>query len=458
MKALLVAALVLLVIAVPLASADRYTGSLAADAIYLQGATRTQGAGLLTRMGGDGNSFTEAPKLTLTAQRIQVSHEHHHRVVVAGVELGDEVGNNHDDAVYEGVTGTFEAWQAQGSEIVIATETGMPLSFGSAEGQAIAPTPLQVLEAQKTWTLGALRNTGVRAGDDYNFHADAGSIALTGPEFLSRVDYEGGFVIYLFGSQVRLDHAAGTAHYESGYRVGDDNTRGDSWFNLTTMHVRGGHLSLEPGVNAAVAYAPHVASSGTGTVLLQGATGNLQTAGESSVGLDAEDMNLVGDYELAIRGSSRGLVASVAGDFESSLIDLAGANVRHAGANLWWLGAFGLGLVAVSGTGGVLLMRRRQAAQVPATPMVSLKPAEVADARHVDPDFAWDEINEEFGVVHAGEKAGVLIVLVPEERVQSFLLAVVARGLMAEDTGDRVHAGENTLAVVALEPSPVMMN
>jgi hypothetical protein len=451
--------LVLLLLATPAASADRFSGSLAAQAIYVQGPTGARSTALLAHVGGQDRSFEAAPGLALSAERVIVSHEYHRVVSSGGLQVGDELGSGKSGAVLSGAVATFESWLPEGSEVVIETEAGAPLSFGHVTGNAVAPTPLRVLDRPVNWTVGSNRNAGAQLSANYRFDVDAGWLAFTGTEFARKVEYQGDFIVHVFGADLRLNHDQGVAHYESGYRVTKPGLTGESWLNITTLRLHAAHLTLDPGANPVTAYAPNADVVGTGTVILQDAGGQLQREGGEWVSLEREDLNLVGDYELSVRGSTRGLLAAVVGDFESSLLGFNAAQVGRTSTSWGWFLAIGLGLAVVGGATGVLLVRRRDppastAIAAAASPLVDGVP----EAPHVDPDFAWDELNEEFGVVRAGEKAGVLIVLVPEDRVQPFLQAVVARGLMAEDTGDRIHAGETSLAVLALEPSPLMMN
>jgi hypothetical protein len=467
---LVLTATFVLLLALPAAQAGAYGGSLAAEGIYVQGEFQVDGKPLLARIGGTGTSFNQPPQLMLTAE--QVLAVHHAYYLVGASPLGvqttrfvDPHRSHHESHGLQDATLVLGSWLTRDSEIVVESIAAAIGTTARLEGRAEAPAAVGTLSETVRWRVGPdSGELNVNGVQPLLYEATSGHLGFLGPAFGHRLEVIGDFDLVLYGADFRLHGQGGPRDFQTGERLASSGVAGvsrDAWYNYTVLHVSGGHLTLDPRGNAMAAYAPEAKLAGRGSLLFVDASGHVQPVGDSAHGVNERDLNLVGTFELALRGSDRRVLATFNGDFDAEAMGLSTGAVPSAGPAWWWLPL--VGLAAVGGAGSLLVLRRRKApatVPVPVDPLAAARAAAdiIPDARPMDPGLTWDDLSEEFGIVRAGEKAGVLIVLVPEDKVQNFLEAVVKRGLMAEDTGDRVHAAEHTLAVVALEPSPVMMN
>ncbi len=455
------------------ASAEGFSGTLSARAVYLQGETQAASDHLLTHVGGTGLSFQSPPRLQISGERVQLKYDS--QKIVGLQSGGTTLYQTEDQSQSRAGTDPFDqftvdvaSWLPEDSELFIRADPQIGLGQGTARGRLEGPAPVSVLA--EPVTMSVQPGTGVDIGfrNPYELVAPAGWIVVAEPEASKSVEFSGSFEVYVFGAAYSLTHESGTAYYETGlrsaYPAGISNAR-ETWLNITVLQVYNGHLVLEPNGNGVVSFADAATMSGVGRVALQSASGHLDDETDETYEVDAKDLTLVGSYRLGLQGSaSGGFLAGVVGDFESDYIKLAATNVKGSAFSWWWVAVIGMA-AAGGATGTVYMLRKRErpvavVRQVETIQKPVVQPAKegVPEAQRLSQGFLWEELNEEFGIVRAGEKGGVLIVLVPSDRVKRFVDAVVQRGLMAEDTGDRVHAGTHELAVVALEPSPVMLN
>lgn len=460
------------------ASAESLSGSLAVQSIYVDGAASASSRSLVTQIGGIEESFTTPPAITLSAESVRVDYRfiHQRGMTALGQPLvkgeDDPTQSRSDSESFQGVQASFSSWTEADAELVAAGLGRSGPGDGRADGSVRTPTALRALGEPYAWRVGPDDGeVSASLGDLAEAEAAAGSLILTQDDFAKVVEYAGNFKVYVYGADFTLDHKDGRAHYETGTRrVGSAGVDGvaeaDSyWFNLTVLTVVGGRLAVDPAGNAMTAYGPDALLAGTGAVYLHGASGHLVDGGRRSYHLADEDANLVGDYALAVRGDPAhgGFVAGVDGQFATPLFV---AQARHA-ALPWslWGGLALVGLVSMGGAGGLVYWQRARRlrgakSRVPKTfaRVGEGAPARVTEAAHLEPGFSWRDVSQEFGVIRAGERDGVMVVLVPADRADQFIRSVASRGVMAEDSGDRVQAGEHELAVVILEPTPVMLN
>lgn len=487
------AAAVLLVAALsalPLVSAEALLGNLTARGIYVEGTQSVSANTLKVYLGGTIDSFASPLGLEVRGDVVEVRRDFNQRTQVCATGPGtcpvvdnQYLGGDRGRTSYQRARLDVQSWQPSNSELFIAVGDGFASGHGRLVDTLERPTGLATLEKPRDIKMAAHSEYSFGGGSDpYRFQIPAGTFAY-GPRGYDQIAYEGDFMLYIYGATFSVTDGDGAAHqFETGYRVkpGTVPVTYDESINLTAVKVTRGSLALQPGANPAEAFFAGSLLEGRGLVHLDGASGLVRIHDGQVRSVANEAVELEGDYRLDVRASQTVGVPmyAVAIDAQYDTLHFSSTEFTVAASPYppWtWPLLIGGVFAAAGGSGAYVLVRRRRRAETPAaareeaTRVIEAVPKKIQDAPVEEvpapaaiqteaPSLSWEALSEEFGLIHAGEKSGVFVLLVPEERLREFLRVAATRGLMAEDTGDRVQAGSHPLAVVALEPSPVAMN
>lgn len=464
-----------LAFASPAGAAGTLSGNLTASSVFLEGTATTKGHNYLVHLGHRVDSFTNPPAFVLRGESVVVNRDFNERTQTTMCQAFCTAVDTQQDrasAPHSRATIEFASWQASRSDFLAAVGEGYGAGSASIRETFASPTPLKVTERDFEINFASDAEKSFGVDRPYGIRVAGGSLFHDGRP-ADQVVFDGNFFLYVFGATFTVREADGkVTTYQTGLhdRSSAVPTTRSQWLNITTLQITNGHLEIVSKGNAVRAYAPTALIEGVGLVHLDTATGLLRLDEDDLHQFAKEAIELEGAYRLDVKTTSVGGVASyslgVAGEFKE--ISFA-ASLTTVASYPRWSWVLVPGLVMAAGLGSTLVIRQltRRRRREPATALPAEAPR-ILDSEPLPapepslpkeaPGLAWDELTEEFGVVHAGEKAGIFVVLVPEARVSEFVHAVAGRGLIAEDTGDRVQAGEHPLAVVAIEPAPVMMN
>lgn len=463
--------LLVLLLLVPPAGADAFSGSITVRDVLLEGASSTQSPDLVVRLGHQADSFRQPPLISASAQTIILERDSKRQTQVCLVNdqfcnAVDLLGDSHAQTAHDQAQVLIDRWQPANSELLLAVGGNHGAGTGTVHNDFDRSTPLRAVEQTTTLNFGSDDTYNIGAPTAYQMKIGTGQLTYD-PRVPAQIEYTGDFELWLFGATFRIQDAHGTtAPIETGHRIKEDSpvTRTET-LNVTKLHFRMGHLLLQPQGNVANVYAPQATLRGVGGLHLVSASGVIRAGVQQAQSLQDQSLDLQGQYEIGVRSSQTMgqtvFLLTLDGQFQDVGFLSASSSVARSQAAWWWL--LPIGLVVAGGGSGLYLLVRRKTADRPApapSKIRDMKPMLVPPQPPAEqiPAPGWDELTEEYGVLHAGERAGIFVVLVPEERVSSFVHSVASRGLIAEDTGDRVQAGEHPLAVVAVEPSPVAMN
>lgn len=462
-----------LLVAVPVGSAKPLSGSVNALGVYVEGVSDTASPGLIVRLGHKIDSFTNPPLISASAESIQLERDFNERTkLCAGFCTGLDTAGDHSGSTHNNAELRFLSWQASKSEVLVGVGDRFAAGTGRLVDALDRPKPLELTTRYQEIHFASDAERVLGPERPYTVEIPAGTLTYD-PATARQIEYTGNFVLWIFGASFQVVGDDGSSvTLETGHRLREAAVPGtyNEWLNVTALTFTNGHLSVDPRGNSVDAFAPTALLSGNGLLHLDHATGLLRSEKRTRQVTD-ESVELEGSYRLEVASRSLGGVTMYSlgldGEFESIEYASTSSTVATSGFAWWPLLLIGLAAVA-GGAGGLVLLQRRRdrpddsAALLPRIPQrvrdTLPAPAPVVSLKEVAPGLAWEELSEEFGVVHAGEKAGIFVLLVPEERIQSFVHSVASRGIIAEDTGDRIQAGDHPLAVVTLEPSPVSLN
>lgn len=461
------------------AAAEPLAGSLRADALYVRGEVAVQSDDVVAAVDGSESGFASEPSLEFWGADVTILQRSERYVATAGGQpVEDPTHRRPGISVVSDVTLAIDQW-LDADAAVVARHLGGAGTGGTQSTLVDSLSPIGIVREANGFRFGAHDEFASNILNSYSVPIDAGSAEFSGTDFGDSYSFEGTFELYLYGAAVTLTHSEGQEKLQSGHRVSQDTqTLGlteTHWVNLTVLQVNGGQVVIHSEGNPSAMYADTGILQGTGLVLLRNADGVVERTDDQRF-VAGQDLAFEGAFDLSFDGNGETgrFMTGVTGEFDIDALGLAftGTIPGDSGSSFLWWAVLLVGVTVASGS-GVLVARQRRWRRLrvrSAQPQAVEEKAEVVtrpgdgelldagDALHMQPGFTWDDLTEEFGVVRAAEKSGVVVVLVPSDRVENFLRAVVSRGLIAEDTGDRVHAGAHELAVVALEPSPVMMN
>lgn len=468
-------AVALLLAAAPTAQAVPLWGTVEAERLMVEGPVEVSGQGLAVRMGGGAGELLSEPRVALEGAKVTIHYNFAHTVgsplLVAAPSPVDPTQNGskvlHDARV------RFESWDlTQGTLIGLALPTGRVEAL--MEGTFPEGTYLETVGSNgRQVSLTAADDSSVVSGSDVRL-IQGDALWLNATAMGGAFRYKGDFEVLLYGTTFVVQGSDGEFRAATGltFRNAGPGLRED-WRNVTRLEVEGGSLVFAAGDNPTDAFGQRTMRLvGDGLLRFESPAGTLRDADDRDYPAGAGALELVGAYDATLRyESSVGYSAGLAGDFDGDALGISGAMVALGGGALWPFLLIGVAVVASGG--GVLAFRRRNekphstvtTAQVEIVTSPPLAEPAIRDPLEepelespMPPGTNWAQIAEEFGVIQAADAAGIVVVLVSITRMKTFIQSVVQRGLIAEDTGDRVHVGETEMAVVTLEPSPVMMN